>query len=608
MDANGILTLLSAHLLLIEAGPCLVLALGLALGLARLHRLAKARAARAEAANETLRDELWRLKEGAAARERAEASSEAKSRFLATMSHEIRTPLSGILGMADLLREARLDGENASYVEAIRSSGSALVSLIDQILDFSKIEAGRLDLVCEPFDLHRLVEGIVELLAPRAQSKGLEIAASIAADVPVRVLGDGLRLRQVLTNLAGNAVKFTASGGIGVSVQRVEGARLLFEVVDTGPGVAPDRRAAIFEDFEQGDGSNARHHEGAGLGLAISKRIVSLMGGDLTLTDNEGGGAVFSFVISLSEDLASRPVVAAGDPASPKLIGRRALIIAHSPFEAPAMAARLNEAGAAVSRAEGLEEGLRALSHEPQPDVVIVDCALGVEATNRLALAARAAGAPRSLVLFSPFERRAFGQTSLHGFDGWLVKPVRARSLFERLAGEFPAPPAPVAPRAPVGATRRLARALLAEDNEINATIAQKALRRLGFDVVRAHDGLEAAALGEAAARGDAPRFEIILMDIKMPGLDGFEASRAIRGVEQKMGARAMPIIALTANVMEEDRRACLSAGIDDFLTKPVDLARLAEAIDAARRKNAPNQGARSLPLDQSAGAQSALS
>src|ERR1700735_1128690 len=483
---------IAAHALYLEAGAVVALAIALAAAVARARGQADARAERISAENDGLRDELWRLKEAAGTRDGAETASEAKSRFLTTMSHEIRTPISGILGMADLLREASLGPENASYVEAIRSSGSALIALIDEILDLAKIEAGRFDLVVERVDLRRLIEGVVELLAPRAQSKGIEIAASFNAGAPRFVRADGLRLRQILMNLASNGVKFTDRGGVCVTVERGEMGAARFSVIDTGPGVPTDRRKAVFDSFVQGDGSHARRFEGAGLGLAISRELVRLMGGEVSLSDNPGGGSIFAFAVRLPKCASPEPL------AAPKIMrrvpsGTRALIIANSPFEAPAIEARLIEAGVDVDRAHGLDSGLEALNAQRKPDVVIVDCALGPEATNRLAHAAREAAVRRSLVLFSPFERRAFGQMALKGFDGWLVKPVRARSLFERVAWDVE----PVVPgrASRLSASPSVRRALIAEDNEINALITQKALSRLGFEVVRAHDGEEALRL-----------------------------------------------------------------------------------------------------------------
>src|SRR5580692_1077844 len=307
MDLGAGLADFAVHALWLQAGAAIALVAELAGATARARRQAEARAVRISSENDGLRDDLWRLKEATRARDRAEAASDAKSRFLTTMSHEIRTPISGILGMADLLREASLDPENASYVEAIRSSGGALIALIDEILDLAKIEAGRFDLVVETVDLRRLTEGVVELLAPRAQSKGIEIAASFSAGAPRFVRADGRRLRQILMNLAGNAVKFTDRGGVCVTVERGEMGAVRFSVIDTGPGVPADRRKAVFDSFEQGDSSHARRFEGAGLGLAILRELVRLMGGELTLADNPGGGSIFAFPLRLSECDALAP-------------------------------------------------------------------------------------------------------------------------------------------------------------------------------------------------------------------------------------------------------------------------------------------------------------
>ncbi len=513
------------------------------------------------------------------AKSRAESANIAKSRFLATVSHEFRTPLNGILGMADLVLDTGLDAEQRTYVEAVRTSGTALLSLVDGILDFSRIEAGRLDLAAEPFDVAATVEGVIELLAPRAQDKGLEIALDVAEDFLAQRVGDADRVRQILLNLAGNAIKFTQGGGVGVVLSQTAEA-IVLSIEDTGPGIPAERIPALFEEFEQGDGSASRRHEGTGLGLAITQRLVERMSGRIEVVSKPGRGSVFRVILPLplaSDERALRP---------PSLRARKVLIVAQSPFQAPYLARRLSRAGAAAAIVPSVEAALDTLAGAGF-DALIADRSLGDADVRRLAAEARRCGVRCSLILLSPFDRREFGAPGAAGFDSYLIKPVRARSLFDRLLepgtapalAEAPAPtpaPRPALP-VPVEAARgrpmpgRGRRVLLAEDNPINALLATKALERLGATVTLARDGIEALAAIEAAPTP----FDLALIDIRMPGLDGLETVRRIRARAAEGAPVPHQLVALTANTAGEDERAARAAGFDAFLPKPLDLKAL---------------------------------
>lgn len=486
----------------------------------------------------------------------AEAAADSKMRFLATMSHEMRTPLNGILGMTSLLLDTALEPNQRAYSESVRESGVALLALINDLLDYSKIEAGKLELQDAPFSPQALVQGVAELLSPKAAEKGVEITAFVDGSMPEKLFGDEARLRQVLINLAGNGVKFTDAGGVSIEARLTTSkdgaARVAFDVRDTGIGIPEDMQASIFEEFSQAESGAARKREGTGLGLAIARKIIRAMGGEIRVASTAGEGSVFTFEVSLEFEETDRR--------SPAEFEAPIIIATRSPVLSRSLERQLEAVGAAtVITVWSAADAHLAIKENPDA-TLLCDIYLAGEGEEPLAQAAA-----RSFVLVSPLARARLAELREAGFAGYFIKPIRQASLYAQIMApdeNRPAPP-PAAEPAEQKSQQKSLCVLLAEDNKINAVLATTVIKRAGHAVDVAQNGAEAVEALTSA------RYDVVLMDMHMPGMDGLEATRRIRKLDGE--ARRVPIVALTAGAMASDRQKCIAAGMDDFLAKPFE-------------------------------------